>query len=340
MRPLPIKDASTHPPLEKTEIQVAHRPIAARLRAHYKIARIDHSIKNVFVLPGILVPLSILRPGFDRGLMIRIATGLVSTTLIACSNYVINEVLDAPFDRLHPIKKNRPTAQHLVSIPWAYVQWISMMLAGMALALTVSRPFAYAAAGLWMMGCLYNIPPFRFKEVAYLDVLAESINNPLRMLLGWFMVTAVLIPPASLLLSYWMIGCFFMALKRFSEYRDLESELVAGSYRKSFKTYTERSLLRSVLFYASVSMLFFGTFIMRYRIELILSFPFIAVMMATYFDLAFRSNSAVQHPEKLYKQRLLMAETAVTAVVIVILLFVDLPWIARIFAPTLPLAAR
>ena len=30
-----------------------------RLRAHLAIARLDHSIKNLFVLPGIIVPLSI-----------------------------------------------------------------------------------------------------------------------------------------------------------------------------------------------------------------------------------------------------------------------------------------
>jgi len=30
--------------------------------------------------------------------------------LDASSNYVINEMLDAPFDRLHPTKKNRPSA--------------------------------------------------------------------------------------------------------------------------------------------------------------------------------------------------------------------------------------
>ena len=29
-----------------------------RLRAHISIARLDHSIKNIFVLPGVVVPLS------------------------------------------------------------------------------------------------------------------------------------------------------------------------------------------------------------------------------------------------------------------------------------------
>ena len=44
---------------------------------------------------------------------------------------------------------------------------------------------ALTAAALWIMGCLYNFSPVRTKDVPYLDVLTESINNPLRLLLGW-----------------------------------------------------------------------------------------------------------------------------------------------------------
>jgi 4-hydroxybenzoate polyprenyltransferase len=171
--------------------------LAERVRAHVQIMRLDHSIKNIFVIPGIIVPLSILRtpllsPVLDRNILV----GFVATTLVACSNYVLNEVLDAPFDRLHPKKQNRPAAQGLVNVPIAYAQWLLMMVAGIAIALTISRVFALAAGALWIMGCLYNISPFRMKDKVYLDVLSESVNNPLRMLLGWFMVTSVLVPPA------------------------------------------------------------------------------------------------------------------------------------------------
>jgi 4-hydroxybenzoate polyprenyltransferase len=170
--------------------------------------RLDHSIKNIFVLPGIIVPLSVLGTSrLQPHLGWNIVVGFVATTLIACSNYVLNEVLDAPFDRLHPKKQSRPTALGLVSVPFAYAQWLLMMVVGMALALTISRFFAYTAGALWIMGCLYNIPPIRTKDKVYLDVLSESVNNPLRMLLGWYMVTSLLVPPVSLLICYWMGGC-------------------------------------------------------------------------------------------------------------------------------------
>jgi decaprenyl-phosphate phosphoribosyltransferase len=309
---------------------------AQRLRAHLAIARLDHSIKNLFVLPGIIVPLSTYPSLWNQRFVLNLLLAFVAITLVACSNYVINEVLDAPFDRLHPTKRNRPAALGLVSVPAAYAQWLLMMLAGIAIGLTISRMFALMALLLWIMGCVYNFPPLRTKDVPYLDVLTESINNPLRMLLGWYAVTSVLVPPVSLLISYWMIGCYFMALKRFSELSEIGDRATAAAYRASFKRYTPESLLVSVVFYASTAMLFLGAFIMRYRIELILGFPLVALVMAIYLKLSFQKNSAVQNPEKLYREPLLMAAFVATVLVMSLLLFIRLPRLEQFFVPTLP----
>ena len=312
-----------------------HLAFPVRLKAHVAIARLDHSIKNVFVLPGIVVPMSMARIPLDSTLILHLLYGFVAVTLIACSNYVLNEILDAPFDRFHPAKKFRPAACGLVSIRAAYAQWILMMAGGLLIASLISWQFTTAAAALWIMGCLYNIPPVRTKDVPYLDALSESVNNPLRMLQGWYMVTTALIPPVSLLLAYWMVGAYFMALKRFSEYRQLGNPLLAAAYRKSFRHYTEPSLLVSVTFCASAAMLFFGAFIMRYRVEMILSFPFIAVVMAIYFRLAFEHDSAVQNPEKLYRAPLLIGAVVVCLAVMACLLLIDMPFMHRMFVPTL-----
>ena len=310
--------------------------LADRVRAHISIARLDHSIKNLFVLPGVIVPLSVVPGLLTPHLAVVLAWAFVSITLVACSNYVINEVLDAPFDRLHPTKRLRPAARGLVNVPLAYVQWIAMMLIGVGIGWRISHAFAVTALLLWIMGCVYNIRPLRTKDVPYLDVLTESVNNPIRMLLGWYAVASFLVPPLSLLMSYWMIGCYFMALKRFSELREIGDPALAGSYRASFRRYTPESLLVSVMFYASTAMLFFGAFIIRYRIELLLGFPLVALVMAIYFHLSFQPNSAVQNPEKLYREPRLMLWFLATVTVMVLLLFVRLPSLENIFIPTIP----
>ena len=111
---------------------------------------------------------------------------------------------------------------------------------------------------------------------------------------------------------------------------------MAGAYRKSFQRYTPESLLVSVLFYASTAMLFLGGFIIRYRMELILGFPLVAFTMAMYLKIAFKPQSAVQNPEKLYREPMLMASFLATTLVMSVLLFVRMPRLEEFFTPTLP----
>ena len=303
---------------------------------HFEICRMDHWIKNIFVLPGVLValefaPLSTI----SVALVARLLLGLLAIGFIASSNYVINEICDAPFDLMHPKKRFRPVPSGRVKIPLAYFQWIALMAIGLMLASWISWPFTIVLGALWIMGFFYNIRPFRTKDIPYFDVLSESVNNPLRMLAGWYIVNPSYFPSTNLLLSYWMIGSYLMALKRFAEFRDIADHQIAASYRKSFRFYNEDRLLVSVMFYASASMLFLGAFIMHYKIELILAFPLLAWVMAIYMHLAFKKDSAVQAPEKLYREPLLMTSVILCTSVMIGLLFIRIPQLAAFFPPTM-----
>ena len=118
------------------------------LRPYVQIARVDHWFKNVFVLPGIVVALG-TDPGVDRaGIGWRILIGLLSICLIASSNYTLNELIDAPFDRHHPTKHRRPVPAGHVSVSLGYAQWIALMVAGIALARQISVPFMLSVLAL------------------------------------------------------------------------------------------------------------------------------------------------------------------------------------------------
>jgi decaprenyl-phosphate phosphoribosyltransferase len=308
----------------------------ATLRGHLWICRVDHWFKNVFVLPGIIAAIGVDPKHVSPHLWFNIAVGMLSVCLVASSNYVVNEVLDAASDRFHPVKHTRPVPSGKVNIPLAFVQWIALMLAGVALGHLINTAFMFTVLTLWVMGCVYNIRPVRSKDLPYLDVLSESVNNPIRMLAGWFIVGTDSVAPASLLASYWMVGCYFMAMKRYAEFRDIGDQARAAAYRKSFSYYTEERLLVSIMFYGSSAMLFLGAFAFRYRLELILAFPLVSLVMAIYLMLAFRKDSAVQRPEGLYKEPMLMSAVVVCAVVICVGLLVDIPVLSRIFTPTAP----
>lgn len=301
------------------------------LAGYVAIARPDNWFKNAFMLAGVALAAfchySLIT--WQTTFMVAWAFGI--TCIIASSNYVINEILDAPTDLHHPTKRHRPIPSGKVSIRWAYVEWIVLAIIGLFLASTVNAYFFWSSLALLVMGLIYNIPPIRSKELPYIDVLSESINNPLRLLLGWFAVSSLDVPPVSMVLAYWMAGAFFMASKRFAEYRSLADPDVAGAYRSSFRYYTEESLLVSMFFYATASALFLGVFIIRYHLELILSVPWLAGFFAFYLHIALKKNSSAQAPERLYRERLLMAYLVVCMVGFFLLMFVRIPFLYRIF---------
>ncbi len=80
-------------------------------------------------------------------------------------------------------------------------------------------------------------------------------------------------------------------------------------------------------------MLTFGAFLVRYRMELVLSFPLVAIVMAIYLKLAFEPNSAVQNPEYLYKEMRLLIPVTICAAALVALVFVDIPVLHEVFSP-------
>ena len=195
----------------------------------------------------------------------------------------------------------------------------------------VNRPF-FACGVLWLvMGLLYNVPPVRTKELPYLDVLSESLNNPIRLMLGWFAVDPSRFPPVSLLIAYWMIGAFFMATKRFAEYRSIGDPGAAGAYRHSFRHYDEQRLLISMFFYTTSFALFLGVFIIRYHLELILIFPLIAGFVCYYLHVAFKHDSPAQNPERLYREGGLMVYLLVCVAAFLVLMFVQIPLLYELF---------
>ena len=124
----------------------------ATLRGHLKIMRVDHWVKQVFVMPGIILALA----GSTLVVSWRIPgssfqSAPVRMLFVASSNYVINEVLDAPSDLSHPVKRNRPVPSGQVNIRLAYVQWIAPMVVGVGLGLRSTSGITMLV--LWLMGC-------------------------------------------------------------------------------------------------------------------------------------------------------------------------------------------
>ena len=302
---------------------------------YIKIMRLDHWIKQLFIVPGCIFSLILTRTEITVETALHFVLGFFATCFIASANYVINEYLDAEFDKYHPVKKNRPAVSAGLDGKAVFALWILLTFIGCVISLFVGKSFLATVLWLWVMGILYNVKPIRTKDLPIIDVLSESMNNAIRLLMGWFIVSSNTLPPCSIILGYWMGGAFLMGTKRYAEYRMINDPDIAANYRKSFAFYTESSLLLSSFYYAMLSVFFTGIFLIKYRIELILFIPLLIGLFCYYFHLSFKADSAVQKPEKLFREKGLMLLCAACAALFVLLMLVDIPWLSMFAENTL-----
>jgi decaprenyl-phosphate phosphoribosyltransferase len=299
---------------------------------YFRIARPDHWIKNTIMLPGVALA-AVLTHGATLERIPYVALGFIALCLAASANYTINEFLDAKYDRIHPLKSTRPGALGLLDFRIVMLQYASLAVISLVLGRIISIEFFAIIFALLLMGVIYNVPPIRTKDQVYLDVISESINSPFRLLLGWFTISTDRLPPSSIILAFWMGGAFLMAAKRFAEYRTIGDRDIAGRYRRSFFYYSENSLLLSCFFYAISSSFFLAIFLIKYRVEFLLTFPMFAVLFTWYLAIGFRQDSAAAAPERLYRETGFLAFVAILAVVVTFLFFVDVPFIHRFVEP-------
>jgi 4-hydroxybenzoate polyprenyltransferase len=313
-------------------------------RSYLALARFDHMTKHVFIIPGFVLAY-IVAHGPVTSPIPSIIIGLASATLIAAANYVINEWLDRSFDAFHPVKSKRAAVTCALSPRWVYTEYVLLALTGLSLAYVIGGIFFVAAIAFVLSGVVYNVEPVRMKDKAYLDVISESVNSPIRLSMGWGMVSPATLPPASLLIAFWFGGAFLMAAKRLSEYRSLVAAQKPEAlhkyrssfrqYRSSFRRYTEEGLLVSCLLYATLSAFAITAFLIQYRIEYILALPFIAALFTMYFWIALQQGSAVEHPERLFQSRRLMLATALTILAGIAASVIDLPQLKQFSIPHL-----
>ena len=302
------------------------------INAYLSVIRPDHWLKNVFILFGHGAAFVLLGMHLNWHLTWLVVLSLLPACFVASANYVLNEILDAPFDRLHPTKKARAVASGDAK---EGVLWVLMglLLVG---GFVVAWPFfntAYLVSLLllFLSGLVYNVPPLRLKDRAFMDVIAESFNNPIRLWLGWYAIAPQnSFPPLSIIMAWWMFGALLMTGKRYAEYRFINSPERSGAYRRSFKTYTEKSLLIAMITYANLFCFCAGTAVAVYRPNLVFAFPAVVAAIIAYFNTAITLQGARLEPEQLLKSPLLILCILLTLALTIFLIYTPLDFVSYV----------
>ena len=284
-------------------------------REYLRPFRFDHWIKNLVVPVGSLLALAAERSTGHPGAGQAIVLAFVVSGLVSSVNYAVNEVLDAPFDALHPTKRTRPIPSGRVRVGPLIALTVAVALLAFGLCRwLLPRAVLQGAGALFLAGLLYNLPPIRLKDRPYLDVVTESLTNPIRLDIGWSAVSAA--PAPTLLLAVvWAFGAFLMTGKRLAELRALGE--VAARYRPTFRAYSERALGRVQLAYALAGLGALGWLLLTTRPAVLLGLPLVAGLLAWAFKMTFEPESPLIDPERLYRRPVfLLVSVAVLALLL------------------------
>lgn len=204
------------------------------LRATLETVRPYQWVKNGLVF----VPLAAAHRLADVRLLLAAAQAFAAFTLCAASVYVLNDLIDAPADRLHPHKRNRPLA----------CGRLSRRLGLMLVPLLAGGGFAAGASldirvdGILALYCLEMLwYTLRLREVALLDALALAVGYALRVAAGAF---AVHVLPSSWLLAFCVFLFFSLALiKRYAELALLRGRDGAAAHARAYLLEDQELLL-------------------------------------------------------------------------------------------------
>jgi 4-hydroxybenzoate polyprenyltransferase len=232
---------------------------------------------------------------------LKIVLAFLLTWMVSTANYIINEITDAPFDAFHPGKKHRPLVKNEISIKVLLIGWALLAVVALFLAQALyNLAFVLSLGALLLAGILYNVPPLRMKDIPYLDSSLESANNPIRFLIGWYVLAAEF-PPLSLLLAWWAFGNFLMVGKRVAEKKFLTAE-ESSAYRLSLKRYSVHGLVAFMIFNGLLFLAMFVLFILRLQLKTFLYLlPFILFYLIIFMIKSIQDRDAAEEPEKLLK---------------------------------------
>lgn len=171
---------------------------------YIKLLRPSQWCKNFFLFLPLFFGHAI--GNLDRLLSVGIA--FVAFCLVSSSIYILNDLRDAEFDRLHPEKSQRPIASGQVTVSAAVALHVFLLALSVALCLLLNRAVLYVIAAYYLMNVAYC---FGLKRIALLDVVIIALGFVLRIMAG---AVAGAVEPSQWIVIMTFLLALFLALSK------------------------------------------------------------------------------------------------------------------------------
>ncbi len=147
------------------------------LKKYLELLRVNHWVKNTFVL----APLFFSGQFGDWeklkfGMMAMLAMGLCASSV-----YILNDLVDAGNDRLHPVKQDRPLARKTISEGLAKAIMLIFAAIGLSLAFYLNLTSGLYLSAYMLLNILYS---FWLKHIPVVDIAVIASGFLIRVLLG------------------------------------------------------------------------------------------------------------------------------------------------------------
>lgn len=205
-------------------------------------ARPRQWVKNVLVFAAPAAAAELSHPA----VLLRAVAALVLLVAASSATYLVNDVLDAPSDRLHPTKRTRPVATGALRAPVALGAGGILAACSLAGALAISDQLVVVVGAYLCITLAYSLG---LKRIPVLELAVVASGFVLRAVAGG---VAVGVP-----ISTWFLvvitaaALFVVAGKRAAELLELGS--ASETHRSALGSYPERLLRSARIVAASVA---------------------------------------------------------------------------------------
>ncbi|MFQ5797942.1 MAG: decaprenyl-phosphate phosphoribosyltransferase [Bacteroidota bacterium] len=220
-----------------------------------RLVRPHHWIKNFFLFAPLIFSKNLL----EWPLLLLSVRAFISFCLVSGAVYTLNDLFDAPYDRLHPVKKDRPIASGRISRLQAVLLAAALLVPAAFLASELDGRFQLVLALYFLINLLYSV---KLKDIVIIDAMIVSLGFMLRVIAGAYVIDVVL--------SEWIIMCtFFISL--FLSFSKRRAELAfqqlndPGNTREVLREYSISLVDQIILVCAAGALISYGLYTLADR---------------------------------------------------------------------------